>query len=103
MTYDEFQRRLGKAGLSVREFAELLRMNPNSVSNCARRGDVPAHLAVIVTLMGELAERGFNYRDVILGLDIEAKKPRGGASAGRFGGDRQAALRLTGEDARNDT
>lgn len=94
MTYEEFQRQLGKAGITVREFAELLRMNRNSVTNCATRGEVPSHLAVIVTLMAELAERGLDFRGPLRHVEIEPKRPRGAGHKGRFGGDKQTDLPL---------
>lgn len=92
MQYPEFQRQLGKAGLTVREFAELLKMNRNSVSNYARQGSVPAHLAVIATLLATLAEHRIDFRPLLAGLEIEEKKPRGSGTQGQFGGSRQADL-----------
>jgi hypothetical protein len=94
MTYDEFQRRVRKAGLTVKEFAELVRMNKNSVTNCAARGEVPSHLAVMVTLMAELAEHRVDFRTGLERLELDIKRPRGGASVGRFGGDKQDFLRF---------
>jgi hypothetical protein len=91
MTYDEFTRQIGKAGLSLREFAQLLMMNSNSLSNLAKKGEVPDHLAVIVSLMGEMAERRVDFRPVVMGLDLKPKKPRG-AGVGRFGGDKDGPL-----------
>jgi hypothetical protein len=89
MNYDEFTRQLGKAGLNARQFADLIRMNPNSVTNCSKKGEVPAHLAVIVSLMGEMAEHRIDFKAVLAKVEIEPKKPRGGAAKGRFGGSRQ--------------
>lgn len=94
MNYEEFQRQLGKAGLTVREFATLVRMNRNSVTNCARKREVPSHLAVIVTLMGEMAEHQIDFKGVLSRVEIAPKKPRGGAVKGRFGGSRQVDLLL---------
>jgi hypothetical protein len=94
VTYNEFLRQLGKAGLSIRSFAALIRMNRNSVSNYARRGEVPAHLAVIAALLGEMAERGVDFRGVLGKLEIGSKKPRGGSRRGHFGGDPQRDLGL---------
>jgi transcriptional regulator with XRE-family HTH domain len=94
MSYDEFLRQLGKAGLSVREFAGLLRMNPNSVSNYAHTSEVPDHLAVIAALMGEMGEHRLDFRTVLSRIELRSKKPRGGAGPGRFGGDRQQDLDL---------
>jgi hypothetical protein len=94
MTYDEFQRQVGKAGLTMREFADLLRMNPISLSNYAKRGEVPSHLAVIAALLGTLAEKHIDFRMVLNEIDIAAKKPRGGGTSGHFGGDKQNNLEL---------
>lgn len=60
MTYEEFQRHLGKAGLKMNEFARLMRMNPTSITNKRVRG-VPHHLAVIAVLLGEFADRGVDF------------------------------------------
>ncbi|WP_210168020.1 hypothetical protein [Chelatococcus sp. CO-6] len=38
MTYDEFQRHVGKAGLTLKDFAKLVRMNRVSISNLAKKG-----------------------------------------------------------------
>lgn len=92
MTYDEFKCELGKAGLTAREFAELIRMNPNSVTNCSMKGSVPAQLAVIAALMGEMHERKVDFHHVLARIDIEPKKPRGAARPGKFGGDKQGDL-----------
>jgi hypothetical protein len=87
MTYDEFQRHIGKAGLKLNKFADLVKMNRVSLSNYAKQGHVPSHLAVIAALMGEMAERKIDYRDVLSRIDIVPKKPRG-AGIGKFGGDK---------------
>lgn len=92
MTYSEFLRHLGKAGLSVKDFADLVKMNRNSITNCSRQGDVPSHLAVIATLLGEMAEHHVDFRDVLSSIDIEPKKPRGGAAKGKFGGSKQSDM-----------
>ena len=95
MHYDEFQRQLGKAGLNNREFAELLKMNRNSITNYAKAGVVPAHLAVIAALLGAMADKQVEFRPILENLDIDQKKPRGGAVKGRFGGSRQGDLFAT--------
>jgi hypothetical protein len=87
MTYTEFLRHVGKAGLTVKAFADLIKMNCVSLSNCAKKGEVPSHLAVIAALMGEMADKGVDYQSVIARIDITRKKPRGAGTEGRFGGD----------------
>lgn len=95
MTYDEFKRQLGKAGMTAYEFADLTKMNRNSVTNCSQRGSVPSHLAVIASLMGEMAENGLDFRSTLSKIDIKPKRARGGASTGRFGNSKQVDLNLT--------
>lgn len=94
MTYEEFHRQIGKAGLNIRQFAELVKMNRISLSNYGKKGEVPSHLAVIAALLGEMAERRINYREVLSRIDIAPKKPRGAGKAGKFGGDKQNDLDL---------
>ncbi|MFP3558202.1 XRE family transcriptional regulator [Paraburkholderia sp. SIMBA_049] len=98
MTYTEFLRHVGKAGLTVKAFADLIKMNCVSLSNCAKKGEVPSHLAVIAALMGEMADKGLDYRSVIARIDIARKKPRGAGREGRFGGDPERELDLFKSD-----
>src|SRR4051794_6881181 len=91
MTYDEFQRHIGKAGLKIHQFADLVKMNRVSISNYGKKGEVPSHLAVIAALLGEMADRKIDYREVLSRIDIVSKKPRG-AGIGKFGGDKQEDL-----------
>lgn len=95
MKYEEFQRHIGKAGLSLREFAALVKMNRVSLSNYGKKGEVPTHLGVIAALLGEMAESRIDYRGVLARIDISPKKPRG-AGIGRFGGDKQEELFVQG-------
>ena len=92
MTYDEFQRQVGKAGLTIREFADLVKMHRNSVTNYAKLGEVPSHLAVIAALLGAMADKKVDFRSILDSIEIEPKKPRGGAAKGRFGGSKQTDL-----------
>ncbi|GBQ98069.1 XRE family transcriptional regulator [Acetobacter fabarum] len=94
MLYTEFIAELGKAGLSVRAFAELTGMNPNSISNYARTGEVPTHLSLIAVLIVSVSEMGGDYRRIMSKVGVTLKKPRGGARQGHFGGDRQNNLDL---------
>ena len=95
MNYDEFRRQLGKAGLTVKGFAELIKQTPNSISNHATQGEVPPHLAIIAALMGEMAESGLDFRITLARIEFEASKPRGGAVKGKFGGNKQIDVNLS--------
>ncbi|RKQ72499.1 XRE family transcriptional regulator [Oceanibaculum indicum] len=96
MTYDEFLRHVGKAGLTLKAFAEVVRMNRISLSNLAKKGEVPTHLAIIAALLGEMADHGIDYRGVFARIEITPKKPRGAGKLGKFGGDKQEDLFVDG-------
>lgn len=85
MTYNEFRRQLGKAGLTVKGFATLIKQSPNSITNHSQHGDVPSHLAIIAALMGEMAEHGIDYRATLSQIHFESAKARGGSTKGKFG------------------
>lgn len=91
MTYDEFRRHVYKAGLSVKDFANLLRLRASSVTNYARDGKVPDHLAIIAVLLGEMEERGIDFKTIMERIDVEPKRARG-AGKGTFGGSKQESL-----------
>ncbi|ENW84993.1 XRE family transcriptional regulator [Acinetobacter baumannii] len=61
MPYTEFQRLIGKAGLSIKEFAALLDMKPNSITNYSKQGVVPTHIAVIVALISTMKDEGLDF------------------------------------------
>ena len=61
MPYTEFQRLDGKAGLSIKEFAALLDMKPNSITNYSKQGVVPTHIAVIVALISTMKDEGLDF------------------------------------------
>ncbi len=93
MPYALFLAELDRAGLSVRSFAELVGMNPNSITNYAGRGELPQHIGLLAVLIAEMAVGGLNYRAAIAKV-APTKKPRGATRRGHFGGDRQANLDL---------
>lgn len=92
MTYIEFRRQLGKAGLTNKAFADLVKINRNSITNYKKDGEVPAHWAVVVLLMGVMADHKLDFKDALSGIEIEPKKVRGTAAKGRFGGSKQTDL-----------
>jgi hypothetical protein len=92
VTYDDFLGELNRAGLSVKRFADLIGMQPNSVSNYKKRGDVPIHLALIASLLAEMSVSHIDYEPVIARVQPVKKRPRGAAIDGRFAGDKQTTL-----------
>jgi lambda repressor-like predicted transcriptional regulator len=89
MRYRDFLTELRKAGLSVRAFAKLIGMNPNSVSNYASIGEVPKHLSVIAALLAEMSIQGIAFRPAVERVNSNPQRPRGRGRPGRFGGDKQ--------------
>ena len=65
MPYEEFQRLIGKSGLSIKEFAELLDMNPNSITNYKKIGKVPTHIAVLVSFMATMKDDGIDFYPIL--------------------------------------
>ena len=61
MPYTEFQRLVGIAGLSIKEFAALLDMKPNWITNYSKQGVVPTHIAVIVALISTMKDEGLDF------------------------------------------
>lgn len=62
MSYDEFKVCLRTAGLSVKDLAALLAMQPNSITNYRAKGSVPKHLEVIALLIAALVRQGVDVR-----------------------------------------
>jgi hypothetical protein len=93
LPYATFVAELERAGLSVRGFAELIGMNPNSITNYKRTGTLPQHIALVAVRVAEMAAKGLDYRAVIAKV-APTRQPRGATRQGRFGGDRQATLDL---------
>lgn len=77
MKYAEFTKVLEDAEISLREFARLLKLNPNTLSNYKSRNAVPSHLGVIAHLVRELALRNLDYTLVIKRARVKPKAPRG--------------------------
>jgi hypothetical protein len=99
MSYPDFLLELERVGITVRGFAEMVGMKPNSISNYARASALPTHLALIAVLVAELGSNGLDYRRAMAKVEVSPKKPRGGARPGHFGGDRQTSLDLQSERA----
>lgn len=94
MNYREFKRQLGKAAITSREFAKLIKLHPNSITNYSKRGTVPNNLAIIAVLIGEMADHGLDYKLALQNIDIQPNKVRGAARVGKFGGDKQLCINI---------
>lgn len=83
MDYQEFTRNIKKAGLSIKEFANLLEANPNSITNLSNKEKMPKNLAVISVLLGEMKDKGIEYRHLFDKMDLEPQRARGHDNFGR--------------------
>ena len=84
MTYEEFHTKLHRTDLTVHAFAGLIGMRANSVSKYSKKGEVPAHLVIIATLMVELSNRSIDIGSALKRLDIVRKRPCGAVRNGDF-------------------
>jgi hypothetical protein len=89
MKYANFRSHLGRASLTNKEFAELVGLNSNSITNYAQNDHVPIHWAIVVLLMDEMAGNGIDFKHLLQKLDIKPNKVRGAAAKGRWGGSKQ--------------
>lgn len=76
MNYEELTRNIAKAGLDIKEFAELIKANPNSITNLKSKEKMPKNLAIIVILLGEMVDKGLGYKHLFEKLDLEEQKAR---------------------------
>lgn len=65
MDYTEFCRHVRKAGLSLAEFATLLGVKSNSVTNYSSKGTVPTSYAIIAVFLGDAGDRHVNFRQLL--------------------------------------
>jgi len=94
VTYVDFIAELHRADLSIRGFAALVHMQPNSISNYASVGEVPPHLGQIASLLSEMKANGVPFEAALARAAPPARRTRGRARPGRFGGDPQKQLDL---------
>ena len=65
MTYQEFQIELIKINLTIKELANLIGMNPNSITNYKSKEIIPLNLAIIVSLISSLKNNGLDPELII--------------------------------------
>lgn len=88
MTYLEFKRHLGKADLSICEFAEPPSVRPGPISNHSKKSAVPTPHAVIAGLLGDAADRGINPMKLLGRYGVFPTSPSPATSLDDFRGRR---------------
>lgn len=76
MNYEELTRNIRKAGLDIKEFAELIKVNPNSITNLKSKKKMPKNIVIIAVLLGEMKEAKLPFRNYLNSLDLEEQKAR---------------------------
>ena len=76
MNYDELIRNIGKAGLDIKEFAELIKANPNSITNLKSKEKMPKNLVIIAVLLSEMKEAQLPFKTCLNKLNLEEQKAR---------------------------
>jgi hypothetical protein len=65
LTYEELKMNIARAGLTIKEFAELMGLHPNSITNLKQREIVPKNIAIISLLMAELAGNKIDIKSLL--------------------------------------
>lgn len=76
MTYEELTRNIAKTGLDIKEFSELIKVNPNSITNLKPKRNMPKNLTIIAVLLGEMVDKGLEYKYLFEKLDLKEQKAR---------------------------
>lgn len=84
MDYEEFTRNVRKAGLTLKEFAHLIKTNPNSITNLSKKEQMPKNLAIIAVLLGEMVDKGLEYKGLFEKMNLEPQKARVKGSFGKY-------------------
>lgn len=95
MLYSEFRRHLGKAGMTINDFAAYLGVRPASVSNYSKSGLVPRTYAIIAIFLGEAADRGINSAQLLGHFGVTPSSVPTGSNVKQLDMFRSSRARLT--------
>jgi hypothetical protein len=84
MLYPEFRRHLGKAGMTINEFAAYLCVQPASVSNYSKSGSVPRTYAIVAIFLGEAADRGADSARLLESFGVTPRAVPTGSNVKQF-------------------
>lgn len=77
MTYEDLVSYIHSSGMSIKEFAELLNMQPNSITNLKKEGTpIPKLLFAVALLVYKVNQLGGNAREVLGPFEFEKIKPK---------------------------
>jgi hypothetical protein len=81
MTFIEFKKHLLDAEISLPKFSKLIKVSEKNIQSYKKKGEVPNTIAVIVVCFVQMSKSGLNYREIIDGLELEAKTKKGAGFA----------------------
>lgn len=81
MTFVEFKKHLLDADISLPKFSKLIKVSEKNIQSYKKKGEVPNTIAVIVVCFVQMTKVGLNYREIIDGLELEAKTKKGAGFA----------------------
>ena len=81
MTFIEFKKHLLDADISLPKFSKLIKVSEKNIQSYKKKGEVPNTIAVIVVCFVQMTKSGLNYREIIEGLELEAKTKKGAGFA----------------------
>lgn len=81
MTFIEFKKHLLDADISLPKFSKLIKVSEKNIQSYKKKGEVPNTIAVIVVCFVQMTKSGLNYREIIGGLELEAKTKKGAGFA----------------------
>ena len=74
MNYKELKMNIARAGLTLKEFAELIGMHPTSITNLKKRETIPSKIIIIVLLLVMLVESGVKLDEVKKKIESKIKR-----------------------------
>ena len=77
MTFIEFKKLLLDAEISLPKFSNLIKVSEKNIQSYKKRGDVPNPVAVVASCFASMHKAGIDYRQIVEGLGLEAKKKEG--------------------------
>lgn len=77
MTYEDLVFYIRNSGMKIREFASMLNMKPNSITNLKKEGiPIPKLLFAVALLSYEIYQFGGDAREVLEPFEFEKIKPK---------------------------
>lgn len=93
MTYYQLVKNIRKSGLTIKEFASLIKISPTAITNYSKADRIPNHLAIISTLICEMETNNIDFKQAIENISASLL-PVAPKIKGRFGGDKQDIERI---------